>query len=209
MLSTFNLENCGRCGDTVVSIYNRLQKKPLTKNYDISFLWIGTNDIYVHVSPVFPLIKNLLHQPWSTNHYEFKNYYIKNLDYMKTFSNFIITVSPLCIGEDLNNKWNKEIRRISKIIKDVSDSYENTIYLDLPKKVFSNIDKEKKSKYIQKSSLGTFFESIFLKRNNQINSRSESRGLKFTLDGIHLNSYGAEKIAEIFYEQIIDIQNNL
>jgi len=209
MLPNFNLENCGKCGDTVISIYHRIQKQLLTKKYDISFLWIGTNDVYVHISPVFPILKNLFRQPWSKNHIEFKEYYIKNLEYLKTFSKHIIAVSPLCIGENLNNKWNKEIRRISKIIKDVSDLNDNITYLDLPNKIFSNRCKGKKSKFIQKSSLGVFFESIFLKNKNQIDNRSENRGLKFTLDGIHLNSLGAQKIAEIFHNQIIDIQNSL
>ena len=109
----------------------------------------------------------------------------------------------------MNNKWNKEIKKISKIIKDLSDKNENITYFNLHKKIFSDFNLEKKSDFIQKRTLGTLFDGVFLKNKKQIDYRSSDRGLKYTLDGVHLNSYGAQKIADIFYDQIIEIQNSL
>ena len=55
-LPQHNLGNCGKGGDTVISLLRRIKKMNISQTYDIAFLWIGTNDVLVHVSKKFPLI---------------------------------------------------------------------------------------------------------------------------------------------------------
>ena len=38
--------NLGKPGETVKSLYSRLTKTGLDDDFDLAFLWIGTNDVY-------------------------------------------------------------------------------------------------------------------------------------------------------------------
>ena len=49
-LPEHNLVNCGKGGDTVNSLYNRIKKMNISKKYDIAFIWIGTNDVFKKAS---------------------------------------------------------------------------------------------------------------------------------------------------------------
>ena len=114
----------------------------------------------------------------------------------------MITVPPLFMGEDMNNQWNKEIEELSRIIEKVSASYENVEYLDLRKIIFPKLVDQNVSEYLPESATRVALDVILLKQTEQIDKKSSERGLIFTLDGVHLNSRGAELVAEIFMETI-------
>jgi lysophospholipase L1-like esterase len=198
------LINYGVGGETVLSLYKRITRSKPDHPIDIAFLWIGTNDVFVKLSWFYPLIKRVLNKPWTRNLEEFKGYYRSTLDLLSRHANNVITVSPLFLGEDLNNKWNREFVKQSQIIEELSAAYENVEYIDLRKIFIPKLKGKKISTYLPTSSTRVAFDTLMVKKAEQIDRISAERGLHFTLDGVHLNSAGAEIIADIFYEAIIN-----
>ena len=199
LLPNHTLINAGKGGDTIISLYHRLSTKKLQPLDEISVLWVGVNDIYVHVSPTFPLVKRLCRQPWSTNHDEFQHYYKKTLDLLTHHFKHIITVSPLCIGEDFTNPWNKELDHLAHLILKLSQSYPSCSYLDPRKQIQAQFPTTKSSFY-QHSVLSTIHDALCVKTPEQSDDKARKRGLHFTIDGIHLNHAGAKVVAELFYD---------
>jgi lysophospholipase L1-like esterase len=204
LLPNHILINAGKGGDTIVSLYHRLSTMKLQPIYDLSVLWVGVNDIYVHVSPTFPLVKRLCRQPWSKNHDEFQHYYKKTLDLLAHHSKHIITVSPLCISEDFTSPWNKELDQLAHLIQHILRDYEICSYLDLRKKIQARFPTENSSFY-QHSILSTIHDALRVTTPEQSEEKAQQRGLRFTIDGIHLNHAGAQAVAELFYEHIINL----
>lgn len=201
-LPEYKLFNYGKGGDTVVSLYRRLKSLQLNEPVDIAFLWIGVNDVLVKISSSYPIIKTINKQPWSSEHEEFERYYHLTLEILCQGANRVITVPPLFMGEDINNSWNKDIDELARIIEQVSASYKNVEYLDLRKIIFPKLIDMKVSEYLPESATRVALDAILLKRMGQIDKKSAERGLFFTLDGVHLNSRGAEIVAETFLEFI-------
>lgn len=201
-LPEYDLINYGKGGDTVISLYRRLKSFQLNEPVDMAFLWIGVNDVFVKISSSYPIIKTINKQPWSREHEEFERYYHLTLEILCQGANRVITVPPLFMGEDINNSWNKDIEELARIIEQVSASYENVEYLDLRKIIFPKLVDMKVSEYLPESATRVALDAILLKQMGQIDKKSAERGLFFTLDGVHLNSRGAEIVAETFLEFI-------
>jgi lysophospholipase L1-like esterase len=201
-LPNCNLLNYGKGGDTVISLYQRLKSSQPNEPVDIAFLWVGVNDVFVKISSSYPIIKILKKQPWVREHEKFEHYYHLILEILCQGAKRIITVPPLFMGEDINNSWNKEIAELSGIIEKASASYENVEYLDLRKIIFPKLKDKKVSEYLPESATRVALDVILLKQKEQYDKKSSERGLLFTLDGVHLNSRGAEIVANIFLELI-------
>ena len=41
-----SFDNLGNPGETITSLFTRLEKMPLQSSYDLLILWIGVNDVY-------------------------------------------------------------------------------------------------------------------------------------------------------------------
>jgi len=201
-LPQHNLVNCGKGGDTVISLLQRIKKMNDSQTYDIAFLWIGTNDALVHVSKKFPLIKICCNQPWAKNTDDFKNYYQELLEILTGKTKKVFTVSPLIIGEDINNKWNKKLGELSAEIEVLSARYENVEYIDLRKKFISTLSTKKPSSYIVHSIIEDIIVAWLLNKTEQVDKKSKERGLYLTFDGVHLNSAGAQMTANAIIESI-------
>jgi lysophospholipase L1-like esterase len=201
-LPNHNLINCGRGGDTVPSLYGRMKRMKLSENYDIAFLWIGTNDIIVNISFKQPIIKSLSMQFWSKNIDEFKSYYNKTLEIITKRTGKVFAVSPAIIGEDLNNKWNLQIQELSFEIKKLIKNFENVEFIDIHKEFASMLKSKKPSDYILKSISKDVIAAWFLHDSENIEEESKKRGLHLTIDGVHLNKSGACIVADKFLRSI-------
>ena len=204
-LPEHNLVNYGKGGDTVISLYHRIKKMNISEKYDIAFIWIGTNDVLVHVSNRYPLLKRFFNQPGVQNTEEFRKYYLDIFGIISANTKKIFAVSPLLIGEDTHNKWNKELGRLSTEIKDLSSELKNVEYIDLRKDFISALSSKKISSYIL---LGTITDSVFtwlFNNPERVEEKSKERGLYLTLDGVHLNDAGAKMVADIFLKHIKNI----
>ena len=195
--------NYGQNGDTVRSLLHRLKKIELQDRFDLSFVWVGTNDILVQVSWSFPPMKFIQHQPWTPHCESFKLCYQQLLDFLQPHTDSIITVSPLFIGEDLTNTWNKQLTQLGEIIQDISEKKKYIQYLDI-QKVFRNHQTKPPSPFIQKKVIGTVIDSLLYSSPEKIEQRAQQRHLQYTIDGIHFNSNGAQLVADTFYKSIKD-----
>jgi len=201
-LPEYKLLNYGKGGDTVISLYRRIKDTQLDEPIDMAFLWVGTNDVFVKISMTHHVFKTLSNKPWVSNPEEFERYYRLTLDILCQHTNKIITVPPLFMGEDVNSKWNQELGGLSRVIEQVSDSYAKVKYLNLRKIIFSILNDQKPSEYLPTSLTRIALDTVLLKQKEQIDKKSVERNLFFTLDGVHLNSNGAEIVAATFLETI-------
>jgi lysophospholipase L1-like esterase len=174
----------------------------ISKIYDIAFIWIGTNDVLVHVSNKYPFLKRFLNQPWVQNTEEFRKYYLNILEVVSANAKRIFTVSPLLIGEDTRNKWNEELERLCEEIKDLSSKIKNVEYIDLRKDFISVLSSKKVSYYISPGTIIDIVVAWLFNNPKRVEKKSKERGLHLTLDGAHLNYAGARMVADAFLKHI-------
>jgi len=204
-LSKYELINLGKNGDTVISLYRRLRKISFDDPSDIAFIWVGTNDVLVNVSWTFPLIKMLFYQPWTSECKKFSECYSKLLDLLVIKLSKIFVVSPLFIGEDMNNNWNSKLNELSINVEELSNQYNSVEFIDLRMVFSSKLNNKKISKYIANSTILTIFDEFRYKSNMDYDELSRKRGLHYTIDGIHLNSDGAKVVSDVFLDKIYTI----
>lgn len=201
-LSQHELLNYGKGGDTLISLFRRLQKINIKSPLDVGFLWIGVNDIFVKTHWSFPLVKRLRGQPWAKSHMKFQDYYRSILELLQDNITQIFTLPPLLIGEDIYNDWNKELIVLSKIIQDLSISYPNVEFIDLRKHFIPQLESKNISPYVPKSIFRVILDALVVKKPEKLEKEALERGLHFTIDGLHLNKAGAEKVADVLLEKI-------
>ena len=197
-LPQHDLINSGRGGDTVISLYSRIKKLSISETYDIAFLWVGVNDVFVHVSWKFPITKLLFNQRWSKNIDDFINSYQRLLETITYKSKKTFVVSPSIIGEDIHNKWNKKLGRLSMEIEALSGKYENVEYVDVLKDFISTLSSKKSSKFIPYRIIVDIIIAYLFNDSERIERKSKIRKLYLTFDGVHLNNAGAQMIAKKF-----------
>lgn len=202
-LPQHELLNWGKGGDTVISLFRRLHEINFKAPLDIGFLWIGVNDVFVNTSWFFPPTKRLRGQPWAKSHSQFQEYYRSLLELLQDNITHIFTLPPLLIGEDTNNAWNKELTVLSKIIHDLSVSYPNVEFVDLREHFIPQLASKNISPYVPKSVFRVILDALFVKTPEELEKKATERGLHFTIDGMHLNKAGAEKIADVFLKKIL------
>lgn len=145
----------------------------------------------------------MLKQPWAKNILEFKQYFHKTLEFITQKSEKVITVPPLFVGENLNNIWNQEIIKLSEVILEESSQYDNVSFVNL-RDSFKIKPANNNQDYIAKHALRVAMDALLLKKREDVDKKSSYRGLFYTLDGIHLNSRGAELVSNIFHKIIAD-----
>jgi lysophospholipase L1-like esterase len=196
------LANYGRGGDSVIGTYDVIVHLQLDAPFDMAFLWTGTNDIFAQVSWTFPIVRKLLRQPWTNGREEFECYYRIILEELRIRSHRIYAVSPWFIGEDVNNRWNQELEELARIVESLSARFERAQYIDLRALIESKMNSQPVSSYVPHSAMGITRDRLRLKQPEQVDQKAEERGLYYTLDGVHLNSQGAEIVANHFAQII-------
>lgn len=201
-LSRHDLFNYGKGGDTVVSLLHRLRQTDLEPGLDIGFLWVGVNDVLVKTRWSYPFIKRLRGQPWARNHPEFRECFDSILGLLQDRISHIFTLSPLFIGEDRDNEWNMELAVLSKIIQDLSGTYPNAEFIGWGEDFTPRPASINTPPYIPKNALRIILDAVLLRDPEEMEKTATKRGLRFTIDGVHLNNAGAEKVAAILLEKI-------
>ena len=192
-------DNLGKPGETVKSLHTRLERSTLGSYYDLSFLWIGVNDVYAKLLKVQA-------QPVTEDHQEFKGYYVNVLEMILTSSKHVVLVTPALIGEEIKNASNTELKELSSIIHSISSKYANVSFLNMQKVFESHLQQVDSSDYINTNVLQVMKDVLFYKNPLRIDRLSQKRGLHFTLDGVHLNSKGAELVMEEYSSVIEQLQ---
>ena len=186
----------------MISLYQRIKKLNISETYDIVFLWVCVNDVFVHVSWKFPITRLLFNQRWTKNIDDFINRYKRILETITYNTKKIFVVSPSIIGEDIHNKWNKKLGELSWEIKALASKYENVEYIDVRKDFISTLSSKKYSNFLPYRIIVDIILAYLLNNSERVERKSKNRQLYLTLDGVHLNNVGAHMIAEIFLHQI-------
>lgn len=201
-LPRHHLYNYGKGGDTIKSLCRRLLKTRLDDPFDIIFLWVGVNDVLVHVSPLYPTIKRLRRQPWAKDKDELEEDYRLLLEHVVPKTRHLFTVSPLFIGEDLSSPWNTRLVEVGEQMRTLSQGYSNITYIDLRDQFVSRLRHKDPAPYTPRNPLQILFDVLKLKRPQETGADSYVRRFHFTIDGVHLNSTGASLVADVFQQKI-------
>ena len=188
--SDIQFVNLGKPGETVKSLFTRLKKDQL-EGYDLSFLWIGINDIYSKLLKVQA-------QPIVKDFNEFEDYYVKVLELIVESSKKVIAVTPAIVGEISNNATNSEIKQLNVLIKSITSKYENVSFLNMQSVFFNYLSKVNPSDYMNTKVMRVMMDVLLYKNASSVDKISKKRGLHLTLDGIHLNSAGAQIVADCY-----------
>jgi len=183
-----SLVNLGKPGESVKSLHARLMKTTLDTDYDLSFLWIGVNDVYSKLLKVKA-------QPIAADHEEFRKLFINVLELVSASSKQVVAVSPALVGETWNDS-NKELKALSSIIQLATNKYPNVHFLNMQSVFEQRLSTLDSKDYISIRVFTVMKDVLFYKNPIRIDKLSKKRGLHLTLDGIHLNSYGAKVVAE-------------
>ncbi len=190
--------NLGKPGESVKSLYTRLLKEKLEGDYDLSFLWIGVNDVYSKLLSVQA-------QPVAKNLDEFGDYYGRVLELIIGSSKNVIAVTPAIVGENITNATNNEIKELNVLIESIASKYENVSFLNMQSMFFNHLSKVSTSDYINTKVMRVMMDVLLYKKASKVDKISKERGLHLTLDGIHLNSTGAQIVAESYATKIKDL----
>lgn len=196
------LLNYGLGGDTVLSLYRRITRAGIEGPWDLAFLWVGVNDVLVKVSWTYPLLKRLRRQPWLSDLSRFGDEYRKLLAYLSERAEHVVAVPPLFIGENPGNPWNRKLESLSRQIAAASRGFRKAGFLDLRNEFRPLLSAENAGAYLPRSAARILLEASSLGRAGKTEGRSRDRGLRFTLDGVHLNRSGAEIVAAAFLKKI-------
>jgi len=187
--------NYGKGGDTALSLYQRVRRYNLLQPVDVAFVFVGVNDVLVHLTPTGPTIKTVLGQPWAEDLDAFRSQYAGLLALIGEAAGRVIAASPLLIGEDLNSEWNKRLAEYIAVTREEA-ARAGADYVDLRARVASVLDGKAISPYLPTSHWRTLLDGLTLLTDDQIGRLAARRGLHLTLDGVHLNPAGAEMVAE-------------
>ena len=197
-LPDHTLFNFGRGGDTVISLHKRILRMDPLGPVDIAFLWIGTNDVLLGASFSLRVIGLLRRMPTSRDNAEFNSHYQSILSILSQSAGVVVVVPPILIGEDINNRWNHQLAALTQSIEELASHYHNVTYLDLRSAFISHLAQKQPSQYIPLSAIQIAWDGLMLKTSAQIDRQADKRGLHVTLDGVHLNSVGADMVANQF-----------
>jgi hypothetical protein len=96
----------------------------------------------------------------------------------------------------------QKLEGLCEIIEALSVSDEKIEFVNLRAVFVQKLASKSISNYLPKSAIRVVLDAVLLKNKTQIDQKACERGLYFTLDGVHLNSAGAEIVSEIFLKTI-------
>jgi lysophospholipase L1-like esterase len=189
------LINQGKGGEKAFTLYQRVKKMVWKEQIDLSFLWVGVNDLIFNVIDwSAPFSENSLRQPWDEVIPFFRKYFGYLLEHLSNLSRKVFTVPPLFIGEDLESIWHEKLEELAENIKEVTGLYKNAEYLDLRAYFIFKL-KQKEDLVLPAKD----------KRARQLRKGRDMlcpNELRFTIDGVHLNDVSARIVANVFFEKI-------
>ena len=194
--------NLGKGGDTVVSLYRRVARSENRRVSDLAVLWVGVNDVLATVSRGHTALKWLMRQPCARDLVGFREYYGRTLECLRSSAGAVLAIPPFLIGEDRSNAWNRSLEELGEAIRLVSGPLHAVKYVDLHSRLAPAWSAHDPSDYIPRSVTLIGLESLFLRSPKRVDRIASRRGLQLTLDGVHLNSSGAKRVAAVIRQAI-------
>jgi lysophospholipase L1-like esterase len=201
-LPSYELLNYGEGGDTVLSLYDRILHMQPTEQTDLAVLWIGINDIFGSMTWLYRVINKIRKKRYASIREEWNSFYLAILDALLESSKGIIAIPPFLLGEDPDSKWNRMLGELGADIRAFSDEFEKVVFLDLRGPFIAKLNERKRSTYLPTSMIQFMRDKWTCTTIEEVDRRSSERGLSFTLDGVHLNSKGAEMVTDFLKDSI-------
>ena len=199
-----SLLNFGRFNDTAISLHRRIITRRLLEPVDVSFLWVGINDLIVPESRLFSHARRW----WARDDAEFRVHYRALLDLLSRNTDHLVAASPALLSEDVDGARNRAVAARAAIIKELAGNYANVEFVDLHG-VFMRALGESGSGYWPGHPFQGLVDTVRLRGNAAVDAMSAQRGLRLTLDGVHLNSAGAALVAGVFKARIDALARSL
>jgi lysophospholipase L1-like esterase len=199
--------NHGLGGDTIIGLNTRIRDIDLNES-DTYVIEIGTNDILLaYLKEKYTSWKSTIEKieksgrKVSRNSKEFADEYVNLLFKFRSVNTLVVSIP--CIGEDIESKVNEKVDSYNRIIKDLCMA-NGKVYID-----FNNWQKEEIESYkyndkgfISKYPTGMIVDILLTNYLSLANMISKQRRLCTTIDGVHLNSNGAAKMAEMVESEL-------
>jgi hypothetical protein len=96
-----------------------------------------------------------------------------------------------------------EIKELSSIMESSAMSLNNVHFVNMQNLFRQHLKHNSSTNFINTNVIRVMIEVLFYKSPSRIDQLSEKRGLHLTMDGIHLNSKGADIVAQQ-YTSIIE-----
>lgn len=203
------LFNLGKKGDTVISLHRRLSRRLPSAPWDIALLFVGVNDVFVRTAAHYPLLKRIRRQPWASGPKDFERHYARLCGRLEVQARYLLLAPPLLIGEDIDNPWNRELEEMARRIRGIADRSPNARFVDLRSPFLARL-KDRPGSALKARKPAKFFLTTLRRRGGEgIEKRKNNRSLALTIDGIHLNSDGAEIAADAFAREIGQLRRTL
>lgn len=196
----------GKSGDTVVSLHTRLSRMSIDTRFDITVVFIGVNDVFVRLALSYRLLNILRRQGWSKTPEQFEASYRKIINHIIHFSERIIIIPPLFLGEKPENQWNRALSALSEKCLILSDEFDNVCFLDVRDRMVEELLSKTVSTYLPNRMRQMGKDKLNLTTKEKIDSIAVKRGLHFTIDGVHLNTRGAAVVADALQHTILNVQ---
>jgi lysophospholipase L1-like esterase len=201
-LPGYTLVNLGKGNDTAVSLHRRVAAMRFDGPFDLAFLWVGVNDVFGHSVWVHRTFNTLMGQRRSRDLGEFRACYRATLDLLCQHAGRVVAVSPLVRGEDPDNRWNRGLTVLSGAVEELASRYGQVEFLDLRPAFFQVLADSPPSGYVPRGPHRVVLDALTLCSDEQVDRMATRRGLRLTLDGLHLNSAGARLAADAFVRVI-------
>ena len=195
LLPDHEIINRGKSGDTVISMYRRLRKMNLKNRTDIAVVFIGVNDVFGKLTLSYRLLKMLRRQRWAPTQEQFERVYRLILSRVTIRAGRVITIPPLLLGENPQNRWNREIEALAGTCRSVSSEFDSVTFLGIRERWIEELRGMTVSDYLPNRMRQIAEDKITLTTDEKIDAVAAERGLHFTVDGAHLNTRGADFIA--------------
>jgi len=192
------LLNFGKGNDTVVSLNRRISAMQFEKPLDMAFLWIGVNDVPQTDRWAYRAFHTLLLQRRARDRNEFEACFRATLDSLCTKARRVVVAPPVLKGEDLENSTNQRLSDLAGSIKEITAECERAEFLDLRAAFARELLARAGCERLPANPFRVLLDALTLRTGEQIDAKAAERGLRLTLDGIHLNSAGARLVAEEF-----------
>jgi lysophospholipase L1-like esterase len=192
------LLNYGKGNDSVVSLHHRVSAMQFDKPLDLAFLWIGVNDVLLTEGRAPRAFHALLGQRRARDMDEFRSCHRATLDLLCQVAGRVIVAPPALKGEHPDNRWNRRLAELARLVEDVTADYDGAEFLDLQATFGRELAARPGSGHLPTNPFRVLSDAVTLKSDEQIDAKAMERGLRLTLDGVHLNSAGARLVAEEF-----------
>jgi lysophospholipase L1-like esterase len=192
------LLNFGKGNDTVVSLVRRISTMQFDEPLDMAFLWIGVNDVPQRDRWAYRAFHTLLLQRRARDRNEFEACFRAALVSLCAKARRVVVAPPVLKGEDLKNSTNQRLGDLAGSIQEITAGCERAAFLDLRAAFVQELLPRPGCERLPGNPFRVLLDVLTLRTTEQIDAKAAERGLRLTLDGIHLNSAGARLVAEEF-----------